>query len=161
MPRIYHCIQGATLPNMRCVAYISLENRRLGREDVLEIARISRIKNELRGITGVLMFYDGLFLQVLEGTDADIEQLLARLRMDGRHRDVRILLDELISERHFPDWAMALMDLADLPEEDRWLCRHLDRPLPELSSPELADRIRRLIRSFQAMVVTDGAAGAA
>lgn len=145
---------------MRCVAYISFENHRLDRKDILEIARISRIKNELRGITGVLMFHDGLFLQVLEGPDADIEQLLARLRMDGRHRDVRILLDELISTRHFPDWAMALVDPGGLREEDRWLCRHLD-PLTELGSPELADRIRRLIRSFQAMVTTDGAAGAA
>lgn len=146
---------------MRCVAYISLESRRLEREEIFEIARISRIKNDLRGITGVLMFHDGLFLQVLEGPDPDIEQLLARLRMDGRHREVRILLDELTSERHFPDWSMALVDLADLSEEDRWLCRHLDRPLPELTSPELADRIRRLIRSFQAMVNKDGAIGAA
>jgi hypothetical protein len=83
-----------------------------------------------------------------------IAAMLDTIRADQRHQDLRILLDEHIHARHFPDWAMALADLADLPAEDRWLCRNLDRPLPELKSEEFADRIRRLIGSFQAMVNT-------
>jgi hypothetical protein len=142
---------------MRCIAYISLESRRLGRSDLLDILRVARTRNALAGITGVLMYYDGLFLQVIEGDEAPLDELLGKLRGDRRHRDLRVLLDERSDERHFPDWAMALIDLATLPAEERWLCRHLDRPLPELQSDVLAERIRRLIGSFQAMVRGEGA----
>lgn len=145
---------------MRCVVYISMETRRLSRDDISDILRVSRMKNTVHDITGVLLYYDGLFLQVLEGEDARLEELMAVLRHDRRHHDVRMLLDEQIAERHFPDWSMGLIDLADLPAEDRWLCRHLDRPLPELRSPQLADRIRRLVASFQAMVADNPAATA-
>lgn len=137
---------------MRCIVYISQGTRRLQRADILDILRVSRMKNTVRGITGVLLYYDGLFLQVLEGEDDRLADLLEVLRHDRRHKELRVLLDETVTERHFPDWAMAFMEMADLPPEDRWLCRHLDRPLPELQSTALADRIRRLVRSFQDMV---------
>ena len=137
---------------MRCIVYISMETRRLRREDIAEILRVSRMKNTLRGITGELMYYDGLFLQVLEGEAAQLDELLATLRQDRRHREVRVLLDETIGERHFADWSMGLVDFADLAPEDRWLVHSLDRPLPGLKSHELADRLRRLVGSFQAMV---------
>lgn len=137
---------------MRCIAYISTEARRLSRSDVQEILRVSRMKNTVRRISGVLLYYDGLFLQVLEGEEAQLQELMAVLRTDRRHGEIRVLLDETTTERHFPDWSMAFVDVADLPAEDRWLCRNLDRPLPELQSAQLADRIHRLIGSFQAMV---------
>jgi hypothetical protein len=142
---------------MRCIAYISLESRRLDRSDILDILRVSRERNAASGITGVLMYYDGVFLQIIEGDDDNVDALLERLRRDRRHRDLRVMLDESCAVRHFPDWAMALLDLPSLPPDDRWLCRHLDRPLPELQSDVLADRIRRLISSFQVMVAREGA----
>lgn len=141
---------------MRCIVYISFESRRLTKADLHKILAAARRKNAEMRVTGVLLHFDGLFLQVLEGTDEVIAVLLRTIRNDKRHQDLRILLDEPITARHFPDWAMALADLADLPAEDRWLCRNLDRPLPELQSEEFAERIRRLIGSFQAMVNAGG-----
>lgn len=146
---------------MRCLAYISVETRRLQPADILEILRVSRMKNTVRRITGVLLYFDGLFLQILEGESGQLDDLLTVLRHDRRHTDIRILLDEPTRQRHFPDWSIALVDLADLPADDRWLCRHLDRPLPELQSEELANRIHRLIGSFQAMVQNNHAKGVA
>lgn len=137
---------------MRCIAYISTEARRLSRADIQDILRVSRMKNTMRRLTGVLLYYDGVFLQVLEGEHDQLDELMTVLRLDRRHGEIRVMLDETTTERHFPDWSMAFVDMADLPADDRWLCRHLDRPLPELQSQQLADRIRRLIGSFQAMV---------
>lgn len=137
---------------MRCIVYISFESRRLQKADLHKILEAARRKNAELQVTGILLHFDGLFLQVLEGADDVIAAMLTTLRRDKRHQDLRILLDEPIAARHFPDWAMALADLADLPAEDRWLCRNLDRPLPELQSKEFAERIRRLITSFQAMM---------
>lgn len=137
---------------MRCLAYISQEARRLTKDDLQDILRVSRVKNTVRQITGVLLYYDGLFMQVIEGEDADVQGLLDTLRSDRRHHNLCVVLDETVPERHFPEWAMALVDFADLPSEDRWLCRTLEQALPQLRSNVLADRIHRLIGSFQAMV---------
>lgn len=142
---------------MRCVVYISLEARRLERGEILDILRLSRVNNTVRGITGVLLYHDGLFLQVLEGEDAALECLLTVLRHDRRHKDIRILLDEAIGQRHFPNWSMGWVEADRLSAEDRWLCRPLDCPLPDLQADQLADRIRRLVRSFQVMAAADGA----
>lgn len=143
---------------MRCVVYISQESRRLRQTDILDILRISRINNSVRGFTGVLLYYDGTFLQVLEGENEAVAGLLDVLRHDRRHKDVRVILDEPTTARHFPDWTMAFVDLAELPAGERWLCRNLNRPLAELQSDELAERIRRLIGTFQAMVRADASA---
>lgn len=145
---------------MRCIVYLSLETRRMARADILDILRVSRVNNTVREVTGMLMYYDGVFLQVLEGDAERIEALMTVLRHDRRHRDMRVLLDEPIAQRHFAEWSMALVDLADLPADDRWLCRHLDRPLPDHQSTQLAHRIHRLIGSFQAMVRNNPAVSA-
>jgi len=42
----------------------------------------SRLRNVKRGITGVLLFADSVFLQVLEGARDDVEDLMASLRRD-------------------------------------------------------------------------------
>ncbi|MCD2497556.1 BLUF domain-containing protein [Microbacterium nymphoidis] len=57
-------------------------------------------------ITGMLLFRDGRFIQVLEGAPSVIESLLERIGRDSRHHDVRILVSEPITERKFADWSM-------------------------------------------------------
>lgn len=136
---------------MRCIAYISVETRRLGKPDLEDILRVARARNVEHGVTGVLLYYCGLFLQVLEGEDKDVADLMGALHRDRRHADMRIILDLTADERNFPEWDMAFVDLANLSNEDTWLCRRL----AELRPTELADRIRRLIGSFQAMVRND------
>lgn len=62
--------------------------------------------NSEHDITGMLLYRDGRFIQVLEGPRAAVESLAARIEGDQRHHDVRILLTEPISQRSFADWTM-------------------------------------------------------
>jgi hypothetical protein len=66
----------------------------------------SREANGARAITGMLLYRDGRFVQVLEGPAGEVEALLDRIRADARHSDVRVLLDERIERRQFADWSM-------------------------------------------------------
>lgn len=137
---------------MKCIACISVETRHLGKADLHDILRVSRDRNAARGVTGVLLYYGGLFLQVMEGDDASVIDLMETLQRDRHHADLRIILDEAADERLFPDRSMAFADLAD---EDDGQYRDLDLPLAEMRSTQLSERIRRLIGSFQAMVRKD------
>jgi hypothetical protein len=71
----------------------------------------SKKNNPLVGITGVLCFSEGIFLQVLEGGRASVSQLYNRIATDTRHHKVVLLSFEEIAERRFGCWAMGQVNL--------------------------------------------------
>ena len=72
--------------------------------------------NEQRSITGMLLYSDGNFLQVLEGEKEAVLQTFKHIEKDPRHRDVFVLLEQDIAERQFSSWSMGFKQLtgADL-----------------------------------------------
>ncbi len=76
------------------------------------ILKQSKANNPGLGVTGVLCFSGGIFLQVLEGGRATVSQLYNRIATDPRHIDVVLLNYEEISERRFAGWAMGQVNLA-------------------------------------------------
>lgn len=73
------------------------------------ILSASQRNNAAVGVTGALMFTDGFFAQVLEGTMDAVEQVFERIQLDERHAEVRLLSFTPVSERVFPNWAMAFV----------------------------------------------------
>lgn len=63
--------------------------------------------NERRHVTGVLVYGDGQFMQVLEGEEKIVRDLYARIAQDKRHHNIFKLADKAIATRTFPDWSMA------------------------------------------------------
>jgi hypothetical protein len=59
--------------------------------------------NTRAGITGLLLFYEGAFLQALEGPAAGVMSLAERIRRDRRHSGVITLEAGPIAERGFPE----------------------------------------------------------
>src|SRR5262249_8472579 len=81
---------------------------RLAREQIEQILRVSRHKNEAAEITGALLFSDTNFSQVLEGPRPEVEHLYYEiLHHDQRHKDLLLLLSEPLAARQFPEWSMA------------------------------------------------------
>jgi hypothetical protein len=66
----------------------------------------ARRNNPRHEITGALICRHDLYLQLIEGPDAAIDALYARIAVDDRHDDVRLLLNEAVDARLFPAWAM-------------------------------------------------------
>jgi|SRR5579871_858919 len=65
-----------------------------------------RRNNAQCGITGMLVYHDENFLQLIEGPGPALNQLFSKLRGDPRHQKVVLLLRERIIERTFTDWPM-------------------------------------------------------
>jgi len=83
-------------------------------EELLAILRKSKTDNPAEGITGVLCFSGGIFLQVLEGGRSAVNKLYNRITADPRHTDVELLLYQEIGERSFAGWSMGQVNLARL-----------------------------------------------
>lgn len=71
------------------------------------ILRVARAKNAGLGITGALMTYDHWFAQALEGPQAAVQSLFARIRRDPRHDSVEVSAEGVVPARVFGRWAMA------------------------------------------------------
>lgn len=81
-------------------------------EELGHLLRQSRIDNAAAGITGMLCFSEGLFIQVLEGGRGPVNQLYQRILADPRHTDVVLLVYEEIAERRFAGWTMGQVNMA-------------------------------------------------
>lgn len=75
-------------------------------DDLRELATLSQANNKTLDITGVLIYHRRLFLQVLEGDVISVNRLLDRIRHDWRHKDVDVVSENTIAQRHFADWQM-------------------------------------------------------
>ena len=83
-------------------------------EELLAIVRKSKANNPAAGITGVLCFSEGIFLQALEGGRSAVNKLYNRIASDSRHTDVELLCYEEIGERRFAGWSMGQVNMSRL-----------------------------------------------
>lgn len=114
------------------IAYISLAEAGLTMDEVADIAARSVRDNRRDGITGMMVFHDGQFMQVIEGPEDKVKALMVRIRRDPRHHSLFELFRLPIPAREFPDWSMALCHSTELTVENR---AALDRFLRDLRTP--------------------------
>ena len=89
------------------IVYMSEAIGHLDEAMLLHLLGKCRLGNEQNGITGVLMYGGGQFIQVLEGHPAAVRRLYARIAADLRHGRLEILADGPIPRREFADWHMS------------------------------------------------------
>ncbi|MEQ8496099.1 MAG: BLUF domain-containing protein, partial [Gammaproteobacteria bacterium] len=70
-----------------------------------ELLRVARANNRRLGVTGILLYVDGSFFQVLEGEADVVDELFLRIAGDPRHANVTEIIRERIAQRAFPDWS--------------------------------------------------------
>jgi Sensors of blue-light using FAD len=95
---------------MHKLLYVSATQRSLPQSELDAILNVARIKNSALGVTGLLLYADGGFLQVLEGERGALHQLYSVIAKDARHWEARLLLDEEC-DRNFSAWSMGFKRL--------------------------------------------------
>ena len=95
-------------------------------DTLLAIVRKSKANNPSQGVTGVLCFSEGIFLQVLEGGRSAVNKLYNRIATDPRHTDVELLCYEEIGERRFAGWSMGQVNMSRL--NPGLLLKYSERP---------------------------------
>lgn len=91
---------------MRQLLYISTATP--GAAIDISASLATSLRNNRRGgVTGLLWTDERRFLQVLEGEDGAVQEVLGRLKTDARHRGMVVLRDRITADRGFGAWEMA------------------------------------------------------
>ncbi|HPM76264.1 MAG TPA: diguanylate phosphodiesterase [bacterium] len=92
--------------------YSSAASHLFNRRQLTDLLLKARAKNDKLGITGILLYTEGSFFQVLEGEAETVDAMFATISADDRHTQVTLILRETISSRFFGDWTMAYAQLS-------------------------------------------------
>lgn len=97
---------------MYSLVYVSSAVNVFTPQELMELLNISRENNTKAGLTGILLYKDGNFMQALEGEKDSVMALYTKISGDPRHKGIITIYDEEITERNFPNWSMAFRDLS-------------------------------------------------
>lgn len=92
---------------MKRLIYLSSAVRLATGEELRHILDTARRNNGREGVTGLLMYHDGTFLQILEGEDDAVDRTFGRIASNDMHRGLQTLPPAQVHERLFADWSMA------------------------------------------------------
>ena len=81
--------------------------------ELVSLLQCCRRNNTAAGVTGMLLYKAGNFMQVLEGEEETVRRLHAKILRDPRHRGVLTLTEYMIVERQFGGWSMGFRNLSD------------------------------------------------
>ena len=97
-------------PLAHCI-YSSIATLQFHDDDVTELLKQARSANAEPDITGMLLYVNRGFFQVLEGHPLRIESVFAKIGADPRHDHVTQIIYEPIARRTFGQWTMGYPNL--------------------------------------------------
>lgn len=86
--------------------YISAANRDFSDKELEELLAKARENNASLGITGMLLFHEGSFIQALEGPQEKVQALYEKIAQDERHTETVVLYKGDQEEPDFDNWSM-------------------------------------------------------
>lgn len=134
---------------LHCVVYTSVSRQEMSDKDLKELLKKSRAKNQNLNITGMLLYLDPFYIQVLEGEEATVDQLFNVIKEDPHHEKVSIIYKKPIEERSFSDWSMGFNKISNEELESmHGFCDFLENPSSE-SLNEAPHDIKNLLDMFR------------
>ena len=108
------------------VIYVSTATNQLSSEQLRDLLSFSRHRNNSLGLTGLLLYARNRFMQVLEGPEEAVKEVIDSIRRDCRHKNMDILRYEKKEARNFPDWRMGFRNFIDEMEDLSVVSRFLE-----------------------------------
>jgi Sensors of blue-light using FAD len=131
------------------LAYTSIASHHMTHEELLTLLSQSRKNNLPTDITGMLLYMEGCFFQVLEGEADQLEKLFDKISKDPRHHDLMKLILEPIETRSFSNWSMGFQHITkEELTSITGLTDFLDRENNGFEGLEIT-RARKLIEFFR------------
>ena len=93
------------------LGYVSTEAVKFSEEALVALLSEARNANADRDVTGLLLYREGSFYQVLEGSESAVMATFHDIEGDSRHKEVRILFNGETDAREFADWKMGFLNL--------------------------------------------------
>ena len=98
--------------NIYQLVYVSISDLEFDNQDIMNLLDVAREKNSQLDITGMLIYKDGIFMQLLEGKKEVVRNVYDNTIVhDRRHSNCRVILEAEGNERLFRSWTMAYKDV--------------------------------------------------
>ena len=94
--------------------YTSVAKWEMSSNELIELLQQSREKNLRFNITGLLVYHNREFMQILEGDKETVLEFYDMITNDERHTSVRIFWENSISDRGFSKWAMGFVNIENI-----------------------------------------------
>jgi hypothetical protein len=91
------------------LVYASRANQEFSVPQLSELLSDARARNTRVGVTGLLLYHERSFLQLLEGAAESVDATFRRIEQDPRHCDVHVLLRGRVFAREFEGWSMGFV----------------------------------------------------
>ncbi len=85
------------------ISYVSTSNRDLNHDEVTELLDLTEIRNNNKGVNGLLIYSEGNFFEVIEGEKNMIMDLFEDIKEDPRHRNIMMIFKKEIDKPLFDD----------------------------------------------------------
>jgi len=138
------------------IIYLSTAVKEFDESEIEELLRVARRNNQQNGITGVLLYHDRNFFQVLEGEENLVLDCLESIRTDSRHRAVYVLYRGKVEHRLFENWSMGLVPLdraRQIISDAAFDLRSIE-PEKYTSDPLTSTMIRIFLEAFRNLKLT-------
>lgn len=89
---------------LKTICYISSSSAYEAIEDIKHIYKKAKANNLKNSISGILIFHNGNFLQVLEGKQEKVDSTFDKIKFDTRHNNIIKVININIEERIFEDY---------------------------------------------------------
>jgi len=139
----------APVDQLVAAVYVSSASRPLRDDEILEILRVARLNNEKLDITGMLLYREGNFLQVLEGPAEAVDSMIQKIKRDSRHQGVILMSRKHIDERQFADWSMAFRNMSKDSSVEKGYSPFLETDFDDDEIGEPSQLVFRLLRRFK------------
>jgi uncharacterized membrane protein (DUF373 family) len=98
------------------LSYASTSTRDWTPDELLSLLTECQTKNTDNNLTGILLYANETFFQVLEGEEITVNKVYDSIKKDTRHKDCTVIDTQPIKERAFPYWSMGFekIDASDL-----------------------------------------------
>ena len=121
MPRQIFFIGGDMINSLHCLIYTSIAKQKMTDNCLKSLLDRSRSKNSSLNITGMLLYLDPYFVQILEGEINAVNETFKKISNDPMHDKVSLILKKAISERSFSNWLMVFNKVSD-EHRDSFIC---------------------------------------
>ena len=120
-------------PGLDSLVYVSSAVKLLSPEEIEYLLTRARQRNTEYGITGVLLYIGGNFMQYIEGPTGNLEVIYNIIREDKLHTGIILVTREPVEKLEFGDWSMAyqtrdVQGYVGSPDEKVLLEQNLERP---------------------------------
>ncbi|MFK7804036.1 MAG: BLUF domain-containing protein [Anaerolineae bacterium] len=98
--------------------YVSAAHHSMSEDELFTLLEKSKANNKAKNITGILLYHQENFFQLLEGNKDDVMELYQIIERDKRHTQVLPLIHEVADKRDFPDWSMGFRRLDQIENQN-------------------------------------------